>query len=81
MNRKLLIPALVSVSLAAGATVAQAGTVFDFIPRMDFMAQPELVTKDKSKTIYVCNASSSESETCSVAIKSVVSKITKTPKK
>jgi hypothetical protein len=75
MTRKLLIPALIAASLAASVSVATAGTVFDFVPRMEFYDQPELVTKAKSKELIVCDAS--KTTVCSVDLKSLAPK---TPK-
>lgn len=48
MTRNLLMPALIAATLAIGVGPVIAGTVFDFIPRMEFVEKPELVTKDKT---------------------------------
>lgn len=74
MKRSLILPALISATIAVSAGGATAGTVFDFIPRMSFVEQPELVSKDRAATSLVCGDSVQKKQVCIVDAKTVTPK-------
>jgi hypothetical protein len=71
MNRKLLIPALLSLSVAMSVSSASAGVMVDFIPRMDFKEQNELVTKNDSNALKLCISAGTEKNACVVELQPV----------
>jgi hypothetical protein len=50
---------------------AGAGIMFDFIPRMDFKEQNELVTKADHSALNLCISADSKKSVCAVELQSV----------
>ena len=84
MNRKTLIPVLVSMSIAAPLNPANASLTFDFIGRLEFVKDQDLVTKDRAKLLETCNTDAKntklEPESCTHRVESKASRDTNNAK-